>query len=446
MDTATTSTSSRPGKWGEKEILNLFVVKPFVIKPELFNFFQHADLGPVDPRNPDAGLLRDHISFIGTASRPSTYIANQQLILSLFTIYSSVNNLTSLWKTNLNKSEWSFPWMGADQTMKTYLTNTLSLIRAESLTPENIKQRPFNPDKFEIADFHKMIDFNRYYSTDWLPKSIYDITKDFIGLTVIDLVNIMKILKEKNNASDKSWNYLMNQVYGTDILGESNAPSSVKMFFRLKSETELVDEIIMTHIKIEQMRTIKSPPINILGDFGWQQFKQNPDTSTRPINLVLAAERQITNFNDFMPYASRLAIINFFHTRLNTLLGAEKFSNIMVINVSRTEIKDSDLKYLSGLKKLKWLELNGNDISNLTPLSGLDLVGLGVACTKISTLAPITGMKNLTFLDLYQNPLFKDIASLLSLKSLTDLDIRRTPINVELVRRNLPSIKVLSYS
>ena len=76
----------------------------------------------------------------------------------------------------------------------------------------------------------------------------------------------------------------------------------------------------------------------------------------------------------------------FFHSRINDLDGVQRFVNLRELNVSRTEITDKDLQYLSGLSKLRRLELNGNDLTDLRPIRGLNIAHLELACLRIRTI------------------------------------------------------------
>ena len=285
---------------------NTGFITPFVIKPELFNFFQHANLGPVDPRNPAAGPLRDHISFIGTVTRSSTYIANQSLITKLLAIYARVNNLAALSKHNLGRpeSEWNRTWIGADQTMKTYLAKTLSLIRTRSLTPQRVQQRartkarlemrleneqnerrrtrliqqiadvkPFDPDDFRYPVFQTMIMLNKYGFTDPLPPDIYARIKDFYNIKftirpegsnkvilVYSTLTTRPLVSITFGEEVKTWDSLMNKltvelvkIYGT---GESKVPLSFKMFFRISGEAKLAEEILKTYREMQRRERV----------------------------------------------------------------------------------------------------------------------------------------------------------------------------------------------
>jgi Leucine-rich repeat (LRR) protein len=79
----------------------------------------------------------------------------------------------------------------------------------------------------------------------------------------------------------------------------------------------------------------------------------------------------------------------------------------------------SDLNPLSGLTNLTWLDLEDNNIADTTPLSGLtNLTWLDLGLNNITDLTPLAGLTNLTILHLWGN----NISDLTPLTGLTNLD------------------------
>lgn len=176
--------------------------------------------------------------------------------------------------------------------------------------------------------------------------------------------------------------------------------------------------------------TTKETPkiVKILGRNEWVTFKQSKDYQS-PIALFISGDRVVRNLSEFMPFAKQFITINFFATKLRSLLGINRFINLTSLNVSRSEIGDVDVRELSVMVELTRLELNGNDISDISPISGLvNLRKLGLACTFIKEL-PIEKMKKLKVLDVYQTPLDNNSVKVIrSLDNLQDVDIRKTNI------------------
>lgn len=190
------------------------------------------------------------------------------------------------------------------------------------------------------------------------------------------------------------------------------------------------------------IKSSTSSIINITSMREWNEIKNK--INGHAIKLFISGDRNITNLKEFILYAPNFISMNFFHTRMKNLAGLEKFTNLKSLNVSRTEVINEELKYLSKLISLERLELNGNIISDLTPLRDLvNLEHLGLACLKMKSLNGIGKMTKLKILDLFQNQQLEEITQLTSLKNLRDLDIRDTRIESASIKKSLPNITTL---
>lgn len=135
----------KKSKKGKKRTGNQGFRFPFIVGPELVNFFSNGNLGPAQPSVVGSSPLKSYLSFIG-ADNPAnaTYVVTQAILTPLFAIYAHVNNLASLSTHNKgtpNKLNWNGQWLGADTTMKEYLKNTLTTVTAESLSPTKEARR-----------------------------------------------------------------------------------------------------------------------------------------------------------------------------------------------------------------------------------------------------------------------------------------------------------------
>ena len=84
------------------------------------------------------------------------------------------------------------------------------------------------------------------------------------------------------------------------------------------------------------------------------------------------------------------------------LQGLEYAVNLEVLNIEGSNI--SDLTPLAGLQNIRVLKFYDNNISDLTPLAGLvSLTDLNLTINNISDITPLTGLVNLTYLDLAEN-------------------------------------------
>ena len=102
-----------------------------------------------------------------------------------------------------------------------------------------------------------------------------------------------------------------------------------------------------------------------------------------------------------------------------------------------------DLSPLSGLTNLTELSLGGNNIFDLSPLSGLtNLTGLWLNGNNISDLSPLSGLTNLTLLRLNGNNI-SDISALASLPRLEFLYMPgwSNPLNYTSIYTHIPALR-----
>ena len=89
-------------------------------------------------------------------------------------------------------------------------------------------------------------------------------------------------------------------------------------------------------------------------------------------------------------------------------------------------VKMTDISWVSSLKKLRYLNVCHNNISDIRAISGLyELEYLNLADNDLNDddLSYLTGLSNLTDLDLYQLPKLTDVSPLAKLKNLTYLHL-----------------------
>lgn len=102
-----------------------------------------------------------------------------------------------------------------------------------------------------------------------------------------------------------------------------------------------------------------------------------------------------------------------------------------VKNISTIVAKNKGIKSLQGLEKcrsLALLDIEGNEVSDLTPIKGLDrLQSLTLAKNKIQDLAPLAESKALQLLDLADNQV-TDVGPLSGLNNLTTLYLANNQI------------------
>lgn len=121
------------------------------------------------------------------------------------------------------------------------------------------------------------------------------------------------------------------------------------------------------------------------------------------------------------------------------LEGLQCAENLSYLDINGNLI--SDLRPLSGLTNLSLLALQNNRISNLSPLSGLtNLYHLDLGVNSISNLSPLSGLTNLQNLLLEQNAI-SDISALVNNPGLGSGDIVDLQFNaLDLTNPNDPDL------
>jgi len=113
--------------------------------------------------------------------------------------------------------------------------------------------------------------------------------------------------------------------------------------------------------------------------------------------------------------------------------------------LSIIENQITDLTHLSGVKELTFLNLSSNQITDIKPLAGLvKLEELMLGNNKIKDLASLTELKELEFLHLVSNQI-TDLTPLKELTKLERLDLRGNPIPEDqkaMIKKALPNCKI----
>jgi Leucine-rich repeat (LRR) protein len=116
-------------------------------------------------------------------------------------------------------------------------------------------------------------------------------------------------------------------------------------------------------------------------------------------------------------------------------------ANSQSLNLEGNQI--SDLTPLSELTDLHTLYLHNNQINDLTPLSGLkNLEMLWLINNQIDDITPLNGLTNLVFLDLTRNQI-TDLTPLNRLTNLYDLNLSINQINNLTPLSNMTSLRRL---
>ena len=157
------------------------------------------------------------------------------------------------------------------------------------------------------------------------------------------------------------------------------------------------------------------------------------------IRLNIRAKDVITNLQG-LEYAVNLEFLNIERSNISDLTPLAGLQNIRVLKFYDGNI--SDLTPLAGLVKLTDLNLSQNNISDLTPLTGLvDLRYLSLGENNISDITPLDGLVNLKVLILEGNQII-DFTPLNGLVRIERLDLgpagSEIPIDPEILQRLKP--------
>ena len=128
-----------------------------------------------------------------------------------------------------------------------------------------------------------------------------------------------------------------------------------------------------------------------------------------------------------LEYAMNLKVLVVDRSEVSDLTPLAGLENLISLSIVKSEV--SDLTPLVGLENLRVLKLYENRISDITPLAGLvNLEVLQLHDNQISDLTPLTGLVNLEVLQLHYNKI-SDITPIRSLTKLERLTIIGNPID-----------------
>lgn len=170
---------------------------------------------------------------------------------------------------------------------------------------------------------------------------------------------------------------------------------------------------------------------------------------------ILSSVDQIPALNGLCTTGGRLnarKALEFFNPRPYsvTIRGVQYSTSSVALNLSNLGLTDSEIEPLKFMANLQWLDLNGNQISNLRAIGGLtSLQVLGLANNQISNLAPINGLVNLTSLDLSRNQIYNDSYNVSCLSGMTNmswLDLGRNSFTDVSFLSNMQNLQVLGLS
>lgn len=154
--------------------------------------------------------------------------------------------------------------------------------------------------------------------------------------------------------------------------------------------------------------------------------------------LSLLKELDI-QYNDYVSLSSLSGLTSLTELKLggyssnNNLSAIAGLINLEYFELSNTSGEASDISFLAGMKKLKWLELNFNEISDISVLSSFSQLeefymygghsnGDYWSEPSVTDLSPLSDLTNLKTLDI-RDHIYSNVAPLESILSLTSLNI-----------------------
>ena len=125
---------------------------------------------------------------------------------------------------------------------------------------------------------------------------------------------------------------------------------------------------------------------------------------------------------------------------------AAHLAAITTLNLSGKSITSLKPGDFSGLTSLRWLDLGGNSISDVSALKNLTSLGtLSLGGNSISDISTLENLTSLVFLSLRYNSI-SDISALENLTSLTNLDLQNNSISNISALENLTLLRNLNLS
>ncbi len=186
---------------------------------------------------------------------------------------------------------------------------------------------------------------------------------------------------------------------------ENNEPAFCEMYFGYNSEIYIAwkrdDDGRFSLIKVY------SEPEYVILDYDDPADYDTMEV-TIPDAVLEAAIRAELNWQGKLTPAklaelTELTIKNGGH--IETLEGLQYCTNLENLMLPECGLDDDDMKYIGSMPSLFTLDLSGNNITDISPLAGLDLGCLFISNNSISNLWPLSGMTNLYMLILEGNPL-----------------------------------------
>src|SRR5271157_57499 len=140
-------------------------------------------------------------------------------------------------------------------------------------------------------------------------------------------------------------------------------------------------------------------------------------------------ELRDTQVRDVSPLKdlTNLTTLQLFYTPVSDVSPLKELKNLTTLDLGYTQVKD--VSPLKGLTNLTWLNLSLTKVSDVSALKELPkLTWLDLNGTRVRDVSPLKGLTNLTTLDLSRAPL-SDVSPLKELRNLTTLYLSDTKVS-----------------
>ncbi len=171
---------------------------------------------------------------------------------------------------------------------------------------------------------------------------------------------------------------------------------------------------------------------------GIRASKPITDIDMKSIEYFWRESCNFTNIQGFN-YATNLTGLNLNDNEISDISPLSGLTKMYSLTLSNNHI--SDISPLAGLTNLKWVYLGGNQISDISPLSGLpNLEWLYLNSNQVTDISHLSGLTNLVELGLSNNQI-SDISPLSDLSKLLYLFLSNNQIEtMDLRGENLSSL------
>ncbi len=302
-----------------------------------------------------------------------------------------------------------------------------------TLTNKNIYAAPTDVVYIPDENLKKSLNYalGRYTAEDITEEDMAKITsldarnENISDITGIEyLVNVRSLMLSNNNITDISpISNLASYSKLTTLYLERNKISDISALNGMTT----IDKLNLKYNKIQDLS-----PVATLKSLSYLSIGYNPISDVEQVTDIM---RNITNIS--ILDMSGIAVSE------EILLLLKNKRSLMQLGLNRSSINNQDLEIIGQYSALNYLHLGGKEISDLSPLSSLNLFTLDLVGNDLSDISPLANIRNLYYLYLSTNKI-TDISPLANMRSLSELDLSFNQISDISPLANLTNLERLS--